>query len=145
MTSTIVTSASTNLSSSTTASGTDPAVNACASAVLDNSRSYARSELHVLNLLNHPIWVFDIINKSVWWGNTSAIEYWNADSLEELINRNFADDMSEARHKKNLDTLERVKRNERVEESVSIFLRPSSRSRHWHFVHVSQTHLTVLA
>ena len=81
-------------------------------------KSFSRDDLRVLDLLDHPIWVFDIVNKSMWWGNSLAVEYWNAQSLDELINRNFADDMSEAVHKKNLDTLERLRRNERVSESV---------------------------
>ena len=66
-------------------------------------KSFSRDDLRVLDLLDHPIWVFDIVNKSMWWGNSLAVEYWNAQSLDELINRNFADDMSEAVHKKNLD------------------------------------------
>ena len=85
-------------------------------------KSFTRDDLRVLDLLDHPIWVFDIVNKSMWWGNTLAVEYWNATSLDDLISRNFKDDMSDAVHKKNLDTLERLRRNERVSESVRLHI-----------------------
>ena len=83
--------------------------------------SYTRKDMKIFNLLDHPIWIFDIVDQTMYWGNTCAIEYWNAKSLEELIHRNFKDDMSDAVHKKNLDTLERLKRNECVEESVTYY------------------------
>ena len=91
-------------------------------------KSFTRDDLRVLDLLDHPIWVFDIVNKSMWWGNTLAVEYWNATSLDDLISRNFKDDMSDAVHKKNLDTLERLRRNERVSESVRFYISFEGRS-----------------
>jgi hypothetical protein len=83
-------------------------------------RLYSHSEVEVLNLVSHPIWVFDILNKSMWWGNAAALVFWKAKKLEDLTGRNFADDMSEIVQKKNLDTLERLKRNERWDEVVRI-------------------------
>lgn len=90
-------------------------------ASLHTDKVYSRSDLAVFDFLDHPIWIFDIINKSFYWANNSAVEYWNANSLEELLDRDFSHDMSEAVHKKNLDILERLKRKERVEESVTFF------------------------
>ena len=81
---------------------------------------YTREELsHCFNLLNRPIWVFDSINKSMWWANNAAVEFWNATSLEELLSRNYKDDMSETAQKKNSDNIERLKRNEQWEDVVS--------------------------
>ena len=56
---------------------------------------YSRADFKAFNLLRQPIWVFDIERKSMWWANNAALDLWNADSLESLLSRNFAD-MSEA-------------------------------------------------
>ena len=87
--------------------------------VISTERSYSKDDLQVLDLVDHPVWVFDVVNKCMWWANQEAVSFWNANSLEELLNRDFATDMSETVAKKNLDTLERFKRKERVKESVS--------------------------
>ena len=58
---------------------------------------YTRNDLRCMNMLLHPIWVFDIDNKSMFWANSAALEHvWNADTLDELIQRDFASDMSDA-------------------------------------------------
>ena len=59
-------------------------------------RVYSKEALETLNLLEHPVWVFDIDNRCMGWANTAAVALWNADSLESLLARNFKDDMSEA-------------------------------------------------
>ena len=57
---------------------------------------YTRSDLHCMNMLLHPIWVFDIDNKAMFWANNAALEHvWNAATLDELLQRDFASDMSE--------------------------------------------------
>ena len=58
---------------------------------------YVRSDLHCMNMLVRPVWVFDIDNKAMFWANAAAIEQvWNASTLDELLQRDFASDMSEA-------------------------------------------------
>lgn len=84
-----------------------------------NARLYTKNDLHCYNLLNHPIWVFDSINKEMWWANEAALEFWNATSLDELLNRNYKDDMSDTMKKKNNDNIERLKRSEQWEDVVS--------------------------
>ncbi|CAB9526154.1 sensor kinase/phosphatase LuxQ [Seminavis robusta] len=61
-----------------------------------SSKPYKREDLEIFNLLEHPVWVFDITGKAMWWANESALELWNAESLESLLQRNFAHDMSES-------------------------------------------------
>jgi signal transduction histidine kinase/DNA-binding response OmpR family regulator len=57
---------------------------------------YTRDDLHCMNMLLRPIWVFDIDKKAMYWANTAAIEQvWNAESLDELLQRDYASDMSE--------------------------------------------------
>jgi hypothetical protein len=39
-----------------------------------------------------PIWVFDVENHGIWWGNDLALQLWEAPSLDDLIARNFSSD-----------------------------------------------------
>ena len=88
------------------------------SIVNSKDRLYSHNDMEVLNLVSHPIWVFDYVNKKKWWANSAALEFWNARTLEDLTTRSF-DDMSETAQRKNMDSLERLKRNESWVESVS--------------------------
>lgn len=49
----------------------------------------------VLEGLRKPVWVFDIEHESMHWANTAAVEFWGADSLPHLLERDWASDMSE--------------------------------------------------
>ena len=55
------------------------------------AKVYTRDILTVFDLIEHPVWVFDITMKSMWWANTAALTLWNSDSLDELLHRNFKD------------------------------------------------------
>ena len=50
----------------------------------------------MLNLISHPVWIFDIDRRCVHWANSSAIGIWNASSLPELCSRDMGRDMSES-------------------------------------------------
>ena len=49
------------------------------------------AELTLFNRLSTPVWIFDIDAMRMWWANTAALILWNADSLEELLNRDWSD------------------------------------------------------
>lgn len=89
-------------------------------------RIYCHDDVEVLNLVNHPIWIFDVLNKTMWWGNTTALAFWNVKSLEELTSRNYAEDMSERERRRNMDTLELLQRNEKVRDYM---VRPFQKGR----------------
>ena len=91
-------------------------------------RCYTHQDMEVLNLLTNPIWVFDLLNKKKWWANTAALEFWNAPNLEELLGRDFATGMSETAHRKNLDSLERLKRQEQWTENWTFYPKGQPRS-----------------
>ena len=61
-----------------------------------DDRTYQREDLHALNLVDQPIWVFDIVRRAMWYANDAAVELWSAKSLEELLARDFRQDMSES-------------------------------------------------
>jgi PAS domain-containing protein len=59
-------------------------------------RTYSHADLQALNLLDQPVWIFDIVRKAMWFANTAAVELWSAPDLPTLLARDFATDMSEA-------------------------------------------------
>jgi hypothetical protein len=82
-------------------------------------RTYCHYDVEVLNLVSDPIWIFDVLNKTMWWGNTAALAFWNVKSLEEFTTRrNYAENMSDTEQQRNMDTLERLKRNETIKDYV---------------------------
>ncbi|MEH1924508.1 diguanylate cyclase domain-containing protein [Nostoc sp.] len=49
------------------------------------------ADLIAFDRLQTPVWIYDIQNLQMWWANQSALHIWNAQSREELLNRNFSD------------------------------------------------------
>ena len=64
--------------------------------VEEELRTYSHADLQALNLLDQPVWIFDIVRKAMWFANTAAVELWSAPDLPTLLARDFATDMSEA-------------------------------------------------
>ena len=50
----------------------------------------AYSALSLLDTLHSPVWIFDIERTQMWWANRAALSLWKAQSVEELINRNWS-------------------------------------------------------
>lgn len=50
----------------------------------------------LLERLRHPVWVFDIDARRVFWANQCALTVWEAASLEELCARDMGQDMSDS-------------------------------------------------
>lgn len=51
--------------------------------------------LSTFDLLQNPIWVFDIEKLQMRWANQKSLQLWNASTQQELVSRNFSD-MSES-------------------------------------------------
>ena len=47
--------------------------------------------LSAFNLLQKPIWIYDIERLQMWWANPAAVSLWQASSLDELLSRDFSD------------------------------------------------------
>ena len=62
-------------------------------------RVFSCEQLNVLNLIVHPIWIFDYVERRMRWANNAGVEMWNASSLKELQGRSFQD-ISEASAKR---------------------------------------------
>ncbi|KJV30589.1 diguanylate cyclase [Aquitalea magnusonii] len=50
----------------------------------------------LLDRLRHPVWVFDIEARRVYWANPPALQVWEAASLDELCSRDMGQDMSDS-------------------------------------------------
>ncbi|MEP2768931.1 MAG: response regulator [Paracoccaceae bacterium] len=53
--------------------------------------------MHQFTALSTPIWIFDVDNHNLWWGNQAALEFWDAQSLDELAERDFSSDSTSVR------------------------------------------------
>lgn len=91
-------------------------------------KCYSREDLEAFNLLNHPVWVFDIQNKAMWWANKASLKtVWSAESLDALLERNFKD-MSAATERRLLDYLDRFEKGEQVLDSWTFYPKGGSPS-----------------
>ena len=88
--------------------------------LLDTQRCFSYDDLAVLDLLQHPIWIFDTERRSMWWANTAAVALWNADSLEALLARDYASDMSAATAKRIDSYQEGFRKGECFSEQVGV-------------------------
>jgi signal transduction histidine kinase/CheY-like chemotaxis protein len=87
----------------------------------DDDHHYSRHDLSMFNMLRSPVWVFDIDMKAMYWANTAALHVWNAASLEELLMRDFATDMSAASYSIMLDMKKKLVRNDYVHEKWTLY------------------------
>ena len=58
-----------------------------------------RQALAPLDLLNTPIWVFDVDRHTMWWANRRALRFWRAESLEAMLTRDFSADSETVRQR----------------------------------------------
>ena len=54
----------------------------------------------------------------MWWANDAALKLWGADTLESLLARDFASDMSQATERRINSYLDRFRKDERFSEQV---------------------------
>lgn len=55
------------------------------------TRLFHTTDFEIFEQLPHPIWVFDIDREAMWWANKLAVDLWNANTLAELLQRDFTD------------------------------------------------------
>ena len=82
-------------------------------------RIFQRSDLEAFNLLtNHPVWVFDVERRAMWWANDAAVNLWSAPTLESLLARDFGSDMSESTNQRLQEMMIKFRRGERSTDQV---------------------------
>ena len=76
-------------------------------------RIYTIEDMAPFDLLEHPIHIFDIENKRMWWANQAALRLlWQAPDLPSLLARDFASDMSEATERRLHEYVRRFQRGD---------------------------------
>ncbi|MEL6544920.1 MAG: HAMP domain-containing sensor histidine kinase [Myxococcota bacterium] len=74
----------------------------------------------ILDGLQRPVWIFDIQRSRMHWANRAAIAFWSAESLEDLLSRDWASDMSAATR-------------QRLEQNLELFARGKTATERWTF------------
>lgn len=77
-------------------------------------------ELEGYNSLKTPIWIFDVDRHCMWWANPSALKFWEAGSLDELLSRDFSGD-SEIVRTRLRQIIENRAGQGRVQESWTLY------------------------
>ena len=78
------------------------------------------SDLARFNCLQTPVWIFDVDYMRMWWANQSAIHLWNADNLQELLDRDW-NDYSDATHVRFQDYLSQFNQGHTVTEQWTFY------------------------
>jgi signal transduction histidine kinase len=85
-------------------------------------KTFAHEDLAILDLIERPIWVFDIDRLGMWWANQAGVAFWNARDLAELQVRDFSD-MSPATVQQIAEAIRRGERGERVRDGWTVYPR----------------------
>ncbi|KAL7572744.1 hypothetical protein ACA910_009011 [Epithemia clementina (nom. ined.)] len=57
----------------------------------DPHRVLTIDQLAVFDILVHPLWIFDFVERRMRWANKAGLDMWNAKSLDELLSRTYQD------------------------------------------------------
>lgn len=74
-----------------------------------------------LDLVDIPVWVFDPERFRYCWANDRALELWRSPSRQELFQRDFTTDVSEAARTRIQNTLKTIRAGKRVEEEWTFY------------------------
>lgn len=55
--------------------------------------------LELFDAISRPVWLFDVACHSIWWANRAAVKFWRADSLEDLLSRDYSSDSATVRQR----------------------------------------------
>ena len=86
---------------------------------------FTREDLRPYDLLQAPMWVFDIKNECMFYANPEAVtNVWGAENLADILERDFSSDMSNTTRQRLKDYLKKFSRGETVKEQVSQSVMP---------------------
>ena len=91
---------------------------------------FTREDLRPYDLLQAPMWVFDIKNECMFYANPEAVtNVWGAENLADILERDFSSDMSNTTRQRLKDYLKKFSRGETVKEQVSQSVMPHASCR----------------
>ncbi|MCZ4281882.1 ATP-binding protein [Kiloniella laminariae] len=77
-------------------------------------------DLSAFNRLSTPIWVFNMTDHNIWWGNEAALHFWEAETLADLVARDFSTDSIIVRTRLQ-EIFSHTSQGERVEEHWTLY------------------------
>jgi len=98
---------------------------------------------NALELLNTPVWIWDLITERIIWANASAAALWGVNDLEQLLQMDFSDEPLNGEFRK---MAERFRYGKTVEEEqvFSINGRPTTVTCQCQGIEISGYELTAL-
>jgi signal transduction histidine kinase/ActR/RegA family two-component response regulator len=84
---------------------------------------FTHADLAVLDLLERPIYVFDVERIGLWWANRAAVAFWGAADRAELMARDFGSDLSPSSAQRIAEIVRRLERGEHVVEEWTCYPR----------------------
>ncbi len=88
---------------------------------IDRDCIYKRQNLRPFNRLHPPVWVFDIEHKTMFWANRTAVELWDGNDLEHLLELNFTSNMADVTAEKLAVNLEKFRKDKTVVEHGTFY------------------------
>ena len=90
--------------------------------VIFSQPAYTREHLRVFDVLDAPVFVFDIKNERMFYANPEAIKnVWGAENLNDLLARDYSSDMTDATRQRLKDRLKRFERGEKIDEQWTLY------------------------
>lgn len=80
----------------------------------------SRNDLSAFNRLKTAVWVFNIDDHNLWWGNQSAQAFWGVSSLSALLEKDFSEDSKIVR-KRLKEIFNACSHGEPVEENWTLY------------------------
>src|SRR5687767_15005509 len=90
-----------------------------------NDHPVPSAALEQLQVLSTPIWVFDLGARRITWANQAAVQFWHADSLDQLRERDLGKDLSLASDGRLRGYAQRLGKEVRITEQWTFY--PGSR------------------
>ena len=82
----------------------------------DNNENLPRFQSLGLEQLRNPIWIYDIEKYRLFWANQAGLEFWEAETVAELVQRDFNPDTTEATQQTLMGYLEEFKKGDVIDK-----------------------------
>lgn len=54
-------------------------------------------ELSLFDMVDAPMWIFDVEKHGMWWGNVAALKFWHCDDIDTLVAKDYSEDSNTVR------------------------------------------------
>lgn len=57
----------------------------------------SHDDLALFDMVDAPMWVFDVERHCMWWGNVAALKFWHCNDIDALVAKDYSDDSNTVR------------------------------------------------